>query len=162
MCVYARTQNLCSVLWAEGTRRGTQQAAPVVTIDSLTETEHKLQETQLATYNSKDTPPHEHCVGPPSAASAAPASELRKRSRSVSRAPPLFLATYTRHTSLTRRDAPPITIAHPYKSLRNSYLIGGTLPLVTPVIGRSLQKINIRVDAVPADVAQIPYLAMFL
>ncbi|CAN0490311.1 unnamed protein product, partial [Laminaria digitata] len=73
----------------------------VATFYPVTETERRRQQAQLAKYYSGNTPPHHHCVGPPSAASIAPASELQKRCRSVSRAPQL---SATRHTSLRRCD----------------------------------------------------------
>ena len=53
-------------------------------------------------------------AGPPSAASIAPAPELHKRSRSVSRAPQLSAAHVTRlYGGAISSLAPPITVAYP-------------------------------------------------
>ena len=132
--VVTRTHTLPSSGKKRGIRRGTQQATPAVTFYPLTESAQAPTNATSQIIQRGYTAPT-LCAGPPSVASIAPASELPKRSRSVSRAPQLSAA---RHTSLRRRDLVACPTNH--RRLSNSDLIGLTLLLVKAVIGPSLSK----------------------
>ena len=99
LCLYARTHNVC-LLWEEEgyTLRGTAAGYTGRDLATLSQRQRRLQQTNATSriIQRGYTAPPALCAGPPSAASIAPASELQKRSRSVSRAPLLSAKNVTR------------------------------------------------------------------
>ena len=85
----------------------------------LTATERRLRGAQQSTYYSGDSPLHQKGVVPPSTASIVWAPELRKRSLSVSLAPPL--AMFVSDLGKRRDHVPAATGYHRRLSRRNPF-----------------------------------------
>ena len=102
--------------WKRGRRRETQQATRAVILYPFTETAQAPTNTTGQMIQRGYAAPRALCAGPPSAASIASAFELRKRSRTVSRAPQLSAARYT---SPRRRDLVACPTNHRCLSLIN-------------------------------------------
>ena len=100
----ARVQNLCLWPLSRGCVERHSRLLALI-FYPLTATESRLRETQIVTYYTGYTPPHQHGVGPPSAALIVRASELQKRSLPVSRAAPLGASRQA-----ARSKGPPLPI----------------------------------------------------
>ena len=110
--LHARTHN--HPLWRGVYVEGHSRLLRRPWLSTLAQRRRRLQQTNATSQiiQRGDTAPPALCAGPPSATSIAPASELHKRSRSVSRASQLSAAHVTRLCGgATSSLAPPITVA---------------------------------------------------